>query len=443
MLAYLRRNGDEQILCVANLSRFAQPVDLDLAELEGMMPVEMLGYVEFPRIEKQPYRLTLGPYGFLWLELHGKSEPADVASEEDLLSLFADTWEMVLEGQGRSQLEAVLLSKYLGKQPWFAGRPAAISTRIVDWGELAPSKAIVALIEVRYHSGEPELYLAPLGMTYEPESDRIRQESPNAVLSSVVSRGKSGVMHDGALDDAACAALFALIESGARLTTRHGELSGVSGVMLASLRGAPAVPMAAVRRYAEQRAIIYDEKFFLKLFPRLEPRPHPECEIGEYLTEKAHFGGVPPYAGCIDYEHTGNGTSTFAVLQGLVAHEGDGWTLTVEELERYYENSAGLPLPEELKGTDSDSGLVDLITLSEWQPSKLAEDHLGIALDAAARIGRSIGELHLALGAPTDAPAFSPEPLTAADLQTATRRLSPRFDGGVRRSARQRCPITR
>ncbi len=415
VLAYLRRNGDEQILCVANLSRFAQPVDLDLAELEGMTPVEMLGYVQFPRIEKQAYRLTLGPYGFLWLELHGKSEPADVASEEDLLSLFADTWETVLEGQGRSQLEAVLLSKYLGKQPWFEG--TVLSTRVVDWGELAPSTSIVALIEVRYHSGEPEFYLIPLGMTYEPESDRIRQESPNAVLSSVVSRGKGGVMHDGALDDAACAALFALIETGGRLATRHGELSGGPGAMLASLRGSPDAPMAAVRRSAEQRAIVYDEKFFLRLFPRLEPLPHPECEIGKYLTETAHFGGVPPYAGCIDYDRTGNGASTFAVLQGLVAHEGDGWTLTVEELDRYYENSAGLPLPEELKSTDSDAGIVDLITLSGWQPCKLAEDHLGIALDAAARIGKSIGELHLALGAPTDAPAFSPETLTATDLQ--------------------------
>src|ERR1700688_3593522 len=57
ILAYLRRFGAdqahvdqidaEQILCVTNLSRFAQPVDLDLAEFAGMVPVEMLGYVEF------------------------------------------------------------------------------------------------------------------------------------------------------------------------------------------------------------------------------------------------------------------------------------------------------------------------------------------------------------------------------------------------------------
>jgi maltose alpha-D-glucosyltransferase/alpha-amylase len=69
VLAYLRKDGTGQVLCVANLSRFAQPVDLDLAALEGRIPFEMLGYVEFPAITRQPYRLTLGPYDFLWLEI--------------------------------------------------------------------------------------------------------------------------------------------------------------------------------------------------------------------------------------------------------------------------------------------------------------------------------------------------------------------------------------
>jgi maltose alpha-D-glucosyltransferase/alpha-amylase len=73
ILAYLRQYEDEQILCVANLSRFAQPVDLDLASLEGATPVEMLGYVEFPAIEHHLYRLTLAPYAFLWFELQRKA----------------------------------------------------------------------------------------------------------------------------------------------------------------------------------------------------------------------------------------------------------------------------------------------------------------------------------------------------------------------------------
>lgn len=72
ILAYLRRYDGETVLCVANLSRFAQPIELDLAALADKTPVEMLGYVEFPRIGRTPYPLTLGPYGFLWFELHGE-----------------------------------------------------------------------------------------------------------------------------------------------------------------------------------------------------------------------------------------------------------------------------------------------------------------------------------------------------------------------------------
>jgi len=74
VLAYLRCYEGEQVLCVANLSRFAQPVDLDLSKLEGVIPVEMLGYVEFPPITSQPYRFTLGAYGFFWFELQARAE---------------------------------------------------------------------------------------------------------------------------------------------------------------------------------------------------------------------------------------------------------------------------------------------------------------------------------------------------------------------------------
>ena len=74
ILAYLRDLdcGDgsrETVLCVANLSRFAQPVSLDLAEFAGMQPVEMMGYVPFPVITESPYLLSLAPYSFLWFEL--------------------------------------------------------------------------------------------------------------------------------------------------------------------------------------------------------------------------------------------------------------------------------------------------------------------------------------------------------------------------------------
>jgi len=69
VLAYLREHGNDAILCVANLSRNVQPVELDLAPFAGFVPIEVLGYTDFPIIEERPYFLTLGPYGFYWFEL--------------------------------------------------------------------------------------------------------------------------------------------------------------------------------------------------------------------------------------------------------------------------------------------------------------------------------------------------------------------------------------
>ncbi len=69
VLAYLRRWEQDIILCVANMSRTPQPALLDLSEFEGVYPTEMFGFTMFPRIEKAPYFLTLGGYGFYWFEL--------------------------------------------------------------------------------------------------------------------------------------------------------------------------------------------------------------------------------------------------------------------------------------------------------------------------------------------------------------------------------------
>jgi maltose alpha-D-glucosyltransferase / alpha-amylase len=69
VLAYLREHAGVSVLCVANLSRFAQYVELDLSRFRGRVPVELIGRVQFPPIGDLPYLLTLGPHDFFWFEL--------------------------------------------------------------------------------------------------------------------------------------------------------------------------------------------------------------------------------------------------------------------------------------------------------------------------------------------------------------------------------------
>jgi maltose alpha-D-glucosyltransferase/alpha-amylase len=100
------------------------------------------------------------------------------------------------------------------------------------------------------------------------------------------------------------------------------------------------------------------------------------------------------------------------MLQGLVPNEGDGWKWTLEELDRYYEETARIPYP----GQEGD-GASDLVSLAELPVSELAKNHVGLYLDAAATLGRRTAEMHLALAAPTNDPAFTPESMNADDLR--------------------------
>ena len=73
VLAYLRRYGETTLLLVHNLAASAQAVELDLAHFTGATPVELFGDSRFPPVDKQPYVLSLAPYGYYWFRLEGQS----------------------------------------------------------------------------------------------------------------------------------------------------------------------------------------------------------------------------------------------------------------------------------------------------------------------------------------------------------------------------------
>lgn len=422
VLAYLRRSEAEQVLCVANLSRFAQPVDLDLSKLEGLTPVEMLGYVEFPTIERKPYRLTLAPYSFLWLELQQKTKPqeTDVDFSEPLNATAG--WKGILEAPGRQDLETANLPKYLSKQRWFAAKSRHLkSTRIVDWASLDTSQSTLVITEAQFDSGASEVYLTPFAMTFGGGAEELQRTAPNAVIARVVLESGSGLLHDGIFDDKTCAGIFSLIENGLELKTRDARISGVRGKFFQDVLGSAETPLPVRRGSAEQSntSIIFGDRFILKVFRRLQPGLNPDAEVGRYLTEKTSFDRIPPFAGSIEYVPADDSKSaTLAMLQGLVSNEGDGWTWTLEELDRYYETCAPIAFPESALGESK-----DVLKISKQPTSQLARDHVGLYLDSAVTLGRRTAELHLALASPSSDPAFAPEPLSAQDLEALLRDL--------------------
>jgi maltose alpha-D-glucosyltransferase/alpha-amylase len=207
---------------------------------------------------------------------------------------------------------------------------------------LEESGSALALVEVQYESGTPDVYLLLFAMAFGDAAEELRRLAPHSVVTGIISGEESGIVHDGVFDDQACTELLSLIENASDLALPHGRIRSVRGKVFQDLMGSEAQPVAVRRGSAEQSntSILFGDRFILKLFRRQDVGINPDCEIGRYLTEKTNFDRIPPFAGSIEYESKDGQTSTLAMLQGLVLNEGDGWKWTIEELDRYYENCA-------------------------------------------------------------------------------------------------------
>jgi len=406
---YTREDGSvEIVLCVANLSRFAQPVSLDLSRFAGMIPVEMLGYVPFPPIDKTPYALTLAPYSFLWLELQPAPEapaPPTVASGEAELNLITSSWHDLLNGPGVTLLQE-LLPAYLIHQRWFGAKSRTIaSARILDWAELPALPAALVFVELTYADAAtsqqpPDLYQLLLALTTGADAEAIRAAAPTSILATITTANGPAILHDALAREDVRQALLTLIETNATLSFGDEAQHSLHAYKSSAFDAARATgPLLARTGSAEQSntSVLYDGKLILKLFRRLQSGENPDPEIGRFLTEVAHFPRIAPFLGEIKATlPDAPEPTTLAMLQGLIENEGDGWQVTLDELTRYYEDclSSTTPTDVGLSPTFLDDPSPDATAA---RIPAAAREHAGLSLDAAALLGRRTAELHLAL----------------------------------------------
>ncbi len=431
VLAYLRRFEGDIILCVANLSRFVQPCELDLSFLNGMVPVEMLGQVEFPPIGELPYFVTLGPHTFYWFTLHPARVGAGVAysatapaKEEPLLAFaFYGAPESLLEGEGRKALEK-LLPRYLPRQRWFGAKARKIaSVRISDWSAApgARNKSFLTVLEIRFTDGTDDLYNFPLTVVVGEEARQIRESRSNGFIAELQGGEEPAVIIDAMVDDEFCSGLLKSIESSGALRTRQGSIQAFPTRLFEEARGAEA-DLAIIHPSLEQSntSVFYDKRLILKLFRRLQPGPNPDFEIGQFLTEKTRFDRVPITAGGIEYRREGMESTTLAMIQGMVGNQGDGWTNTLDELSRYFEVAA---VQADAPGEDGAEAKASFLQLTEKEPKGSIAEMMHVSMNMAATLGRRTGEMHMALASEAKDPAFKPEPLSAQDFSDTTEEM--------------------
>jgi maltose alpha-D-glucosyltransferase/alpha-amylase len=413
VLAFLRRHGESTVLVVANLSRFAQYVELDLSRFRGATPVELFGNTPFPPIGELPYLLTLGPYAFYWLEL---SNPRDGTGTDGVVipTLRAPgAWPTLFDGTNVRALEAVL-PRLLRHRRWFGGKSRSITAvRVVDRIPLggradgAPD-GVTAVLHVDYVEGESDEYLVPFSFAPDGESDWLTADHPEAVLARLeTGAGPSGVLFDAHWDLGFAHALLQSLGRRRRVPSVHGALRpSLQRPGLAPTGDTHLLDPSVVSAEQSNTSLVFGDRYVLKTFRRFEAGTNPEVELGRALGLQ-EFPHVAPLIATLDYGRGQGASGTAAVLHGYVANEGDAW--------QHFTAAAGRYLEAAFADADDDDGPIAVPAApwvhpgDEW-PDVLEARSPG-SLAQAELLGQRTAELHAALGR-VAGPDFTPEPVT-------------------------------
>ncbi len=441
VLAFLRCYGDETILVAANLSRFFQPVELDLSEYQGRQPIEMFGRVEFPRIGQLPYLLTLGPHEFLWFTLEAAAVGASTTGTDTDHGRLAPPLPTIPVGSIAQLLDPKLdvavvpiLLRWLRERPWYRafGRKFK-DAEIVDRLEVPVdgSVAVVLVLRISYSEGDPDTYLLPLttarlrdetlefadGTPARPEPAGMRI----AALPSI--DGAAGAfLVDASTDLGFVARLIDLVARRKRLRGVTGGLAGKPGTSLRSsaagltsavgvIRAGETIGLTQVSRTAPQDAMPngapVPHNLTLELRHVIEPGPDPETEVMGFLG--AHGARWAPHLfGELDYVSADGSVHEAGILREGFLHDGDMVTATRDSLLGFLERAATMPAPPPPCSLTS----ADLLSCAAEPPPAVAVDMVGSFLEIARSIGNRIGEFHSIIASDATDASFAPEPFT-------------------------------
>jgi maltose alpha-D-glucosyltransferase/alpha-amylase len=438
-IAFLRRwedspaasGGNHQkpadaVLVVANLSHVAQPVELDLAGLAGLVPVEMFGRTAFAPIGGSPYRITLAPHGVFWFQL--QAEPPSVTRlvpvrTEAVAALptlpAGDVADNLFSGDIRTPLQRDVLPAFLRSQRWFGGKAREIaSVTIADCGRLAIEclTAYQLLLNVEFTGGQRDVYSLPVCLLEGNPAAAVLEQTPALAIARIETPPCDCLLCDAQVAPAFAQWLLRQVAAQADLPTAAGSLKFESTAVLSELLDG-GIDQLAIRRgpaTSSNSLVLYGRRLLLKLFRRLEVGANPDYEIGTFLTTNERFSRTPPVAGKFEYRRAGNSEPlTLGIFQALVPNQGDGWGHAIDELGRYYErSSARMFAPDTIEPDER-----PIYELAGRAPPPAALETIAGYLHAAATLGRRTAEMHLALASDKSNPDFAPERLTAADLE--------------------------
>ncbi|MEM6449797.1 MAG: maltose alpha-D-glucosyltransferase [Cyanobacteria bacterium P01_D01_bin.105] len=425
---YHNDNGeDEEILVVANLSRFVQGVNLDLSLFKGRSLIEIFGRTEFPPVNDDgSYFISLSPYGFYWFALKPNAVPSNVPTK--LPALAVRQWEAIFGNAKREQL-TTLVTNYLSEREWLGPSPEKVrATEIIECMAIPDSDTYMVCLRVEYRQGDPVTY--PLFISYADEStdQQLLSDAFQMAIAYLKSPSRdaetaeevTGLLYDAAADKAFLNMLIENIVQNGTYESEAGKLMtyALSGLNEADL---PTNSQPLFGKYNNSSVIYSDDELgsgsnlILKFFRRLDSGTNADIEIREFLRTQGTFENYNKVAGYLQYQDKRSRTqsATIGVLQEYLPDAQSAWEYSLDNIRSYFDQV----IVEASDHKEAPPVLDSLLTLQakyeDASEAKQIANHLiGTYLSNIQLMGQRTAEFHVALAADPTNEAFSPEPFS-------------------------------
>jgi maltose alpha-D-glucosyltransferase/alpha-amylase len=340
VLAFTRTYEDETLLVVVNLSKYAQPAELDLNFCKGAIPVEVFSKNRFPPIrENTPYFFTLSPYTFQWFRLENLQ--STTSKKRTAPTLTEKQWNGLAGDQTIRVLEKDVLPQYLKGRSWFKRKDKAIysvTTAYQEFISREKGSILLLILEVGYESGLPELYQLALTCIDADAANEITDAYPEAVVAYIHTEQDRLVLCDAFYTKTVQRFLFDSMRKSKSLDLERSRIRFMNnGSIRQEVATDGAVNQPKMQLIDENNtSITFENAFFLKLYRKIDFTVNPDVELSRYLSEERNFQNIPAFLGTVEWE-TNKGTLVLGMMQEMVENHGDGRTYMLDRINNYIE----------------------------------------------------------------------------------------------------------
>jgi len=409
ILAFTRTYEEETMLVVVNLSRYTQPVELDLSQFVGYNPVEVFSKNKFPIVKTDAsYFITLGGHDCQWFMMQ---QSQTLLSDKQILpQIRLKSWDDITQKEVVAKLESKIFPTYMMQLRWFGGKGRVIENmEIIQHAtlELDEGSAVFFLIQITYQSGLPDIYQLPVSFATGHLAAKLQESCPKSVISKLWIDGEDGVLYDAIYGAALQEILLRHMAENRQIKLPKSQLvfTGHQKV-LSHLKENENVKPRVLSGEQSNTSVIYGNRFFLKLFRKVDRAINPDLEIIRFLTEHTSFTNIPAFMGSVEWKFDKD-SLVMGMMQEMIESSGDAWVNMLDRLNDFNEKIL-VTNPDQLAlekaGTLTDPIGYDAI------PESFKELIDASTAEQASLLGVRTGEMHLALASGHTFPDFRPEP---------------------------------